>query len=358
MRRTLCRHHLILALVTTLFLSNNALSAKTVSDYLGSIRSPQEILFPLMPQKYCVPVQLSGPIADEMSSALKNLSPEIPQFAESFEHRIFQFQITNNNFPEQKRELLSGVMNPLELIDIIVNSLLKFKTPEKFRELVAETTSAIESSGGSTIRIILKPKGTRFSYFYEDNGAYIQESFLITMAVVLDTSTSLVKNISLTKVARQFGAQNTDQPSFDTTQIMYDFMYVPFQSHMLPSRLAIFTNGKPGIEIEVSYRSHGSLIVFEKKSVRSIKGDTNAELRFTYGEYADTPCKFKTGNGPQVNRRLLAAAELSRKVLENMRNGNISDAARNMRTLVEKYSDTPQAIEASRILSQLPSDLR
>ncbi|MGE5671635.1 MAG: hypothetical protein ACM31E_09335, partial [Fibrobacterota bacterium] len=317
-----------------------------------------EILFPLMPQKYCVPVQLSGSIADEMSNALKNLSPEIPQFAESFEHRRFQFQITNNNIPEQKRELLSGVMNPLELIDIIVNSLLKYKSPEKCQELVAETSSAIESSDRNTIRIVLKPKGTRFSYFYEDNGAYIQESFLITMAVVLDTSTSLVRNISLTKVARQFGAQSTDQPIFDTTKIMYDFVYTPFQSNTLPSRLAIFTNGKPGIEIEVSYRSHGSLIVFDKKSVKSIKGDTNAELRFTYGEYVDTPCKFKTGNEAQVNRRLLAAAELSRKTLENMRNGNISDAARNMRTLVEKFSDTPQAIEASRILSQLPTDLR
>jgi hypothetical protein len=311
-----------------------------------------------MPQKYCVPVQLSGSIADEMSSALKNLSPEIPQFAESFEHRKFQFQITNNNFPDQKRELLSGVMNPLELIDIIVNSLIKYKTPDKFQELVAETSSTIEPADSNTIRIILKPKGTRFSYFYEDNGAYIQESFLIAMAVILDTSKSLVKNIALTKVTRQFGVQNSDQPTFDTTQIMYDFMYIQFQSYTLPSRLAIFTNGKPGIEIDVSYRSHGSLIVFNKKSVRSIKGDTNAELRFTYGEYGDTPCKFKAGNGEQVNKRLLAAAELSRKALENMRNGNIGDAARNMRTLVEKYSDTPQAIEASRILSQLPSDLR
>jgi hypothetical protein len=311
-----------------------------------------------MPQKYCVPVQLSGSIADEMSNALKNLSPEMPQFAESFEHRIFQFQITNNNFPEQKRELLSGVMNPLELIDIIVKSLLKYKTPEKFKELVAETSSTIEPADSSTIRIILKPKGTRFSYFYEDNGAYIQESFLIAMAVVLDTSMSLVKNISLTKVERQFGAQNTDQPSFDTTKIMYDFMYTLFQSHTLPSRCAIFTNGKPVIGIDVSYRNQGSLIVFDKKSVRSITGDVNAELHFTYGEYDDTPCKFKTDNGALVNKRLLAAAELSRKALENMRTGNISNAARNMRTLVEKYSDTPQAIEASRILSQLPLDLR
>lgn len=347
-----------LLFLTTLFLSTNVLPAKTMSDYLGSIKSPQEILYPLMPQKYCVPVQLSGSIADEMRNALKNLSPEIPQFAESFEHRIFQFQITNNNFPEQKRELLSGVMNPIELIDIIVNSLLKYKTPEKFKELVTQTSSTIESADSSTIRIILKPKGTRFSYFYEDNGAYIQESFLVAMTIVLDTSKSLVKDISLTKVARQFGAQNTDQPLFDTTQIMYEFMYTQFQLHTLPSRLAIFTNGKPGIEIEVSYKNQDALIVFDKKTVRSIKGDVNAELQFTYGEYVDKPCKFKTDNETQVNKRLLAAAELSRKALENMRTGNISNAARNMRTLVEKYSDTPQAIEASRILSQLPSDLR
>lgn len=358
MKRTLYNHHSFLALLTSLFLSINCISAKTVSDYLGSIRSPQEILFPLMPGRYCVPVQLSGSIADEMNIALKNLSPEVPLFAESFENGTFQFQITNNNFPEQKRQLLSGVMNPLELIDIIVNSLLKFRTPEKLQGLIAETSSVIEPSDSSTIRIILKPKGTRFSYFYEDNGAYIQESYLITMAIVLDTSKSFVTNISLTKVARQFGAQNADQPEFDTTQIMYDFMYAPFRSYTLPSRMAIFTNGKPGIEIEVAYRNHGQMIVFDKKSVRSIKGDTNAELQFTYGEYVDIPCKFKAGSGTQVNKRLLAAADLSRKALENMRNGNISAAARNMRTLVEKYSDTPQAIEASRILSQLPSDLR
>jgi len=359
MRRTLFNHQtFLISFLTVLFVSTNGLSAKSGSDYLGSIKSPQDILFPLMPQRYCVPVQLSGTIADEMNAALKNLSPDIPQFAESFDNRRFQFQITNNNFPEQKRELLSGVMNPLELIDIIVNALLKYRSPKKFQDLIAETSTVIEPADSSTIRVILKPKGTRFSYYYEDNGAYIQESFLLAMAVILDTSKALVKNISLTKVARQFGAQSADQPIFDTVQIMYDFMYTRFQSHMLPSRLAIFTNGKPGIEIDVSYRNQGSLIVFDKKSVRSIKGDTNAELQFTYGEYADSPCKFKTENGAQVNKRLLAAAELSRKALENMRNGNIGDAAKNMRTLVEKYSDTPQAIEASRILSQLPSDLR
>ena len=46
------------------------------------------------------------------------------------------------------------------------------------------------------------------------------------------------------------------------------------------------------------------------------------------------------------------------KAVDYLRKGNISASALVLREIAEKYDDTPQAIEARRLLSQLPSDLR
>jgi hypothetical protein len=65
---------------------------------LKGIQSPQELLFPFFPKKYCVPVTLSGKIADEMKSALDSLKLELPRYSERFNGKAFDLVLSNEGY--------------------------------------------------------------------------------------------------------------------------------------------------------------------------------------------------------------------------------------------------------------------
>jgi hypothetical protein len=334
---------------------------KASFDILRSIRSPQELLYPVLPQKFCVPVLLSGSIADEMNGALKNLNLETPAYMESFDGSNFHLSIANESYPEQTSDLLSGVLNPLEMIDLIVQSLVKYKSTQKFTELISETNLELQKSpiNPTTVKVHLTPRGNRFAYNYDDNGAFIQESFITEMDITIDTATHLVHEISTRKLHRQFSTDVTKEPVFDTLCIKYLFNYIAFTKDvLLPYQLQIFSNNKQTLEIGVTYRQEGENIVFDKKEMFSVHDSGRSELVISYGRYAMTVCKTKKNSVQQINKKLMAASALSKKAVDYLRKGNISASARVLREIAEKYDDTPQAIEARRLLSQLPSDLR
>ena len=104
-----------------------------------SIKSPQELLFPFFPKKYCVPVTLSGKIADEMKSALDSLKLELPHYQEKFDGKSFNLVLGEEGYSTKTRELLSGILNPVELIDIVVSSVVKYREANKFSEIIRET---------------------------------------------------------------------------------------------------------------------------------------------------------------------------------------------------------------------------
>ena len=280
---------------------------------------------------------------------------------ESFDGSNFHLSITNETYPEQTRDLLSGVLNPLEMIDLIIQSLVKYKSTQKFAELIAETNPQMQksSTNPSMLVIHLTPRGKRFAYNYDDNGALIQESFTTQMDIVIDTTTYLVHEISTRKLHRQFSTDVTKEPSFDTLNIKYLFKYNDyFKNRVLPYQLQIFSNNKQTLEIGVNYRQEGASIVFDKKEIFSIDDSRKSDLVITYGKYSMVSCKIKKSSAQQINKKLMAASTLSRKAEDYLRKGNISASARVLREIAEKYEDTPQAVEARRLLSQLPSDLR
>jgi hypothetical protein len=334
---------------------------KTSYDILRSIRSPQELLFPVLPKKFCVPVLLSGSIAEEMSGALKNMNLDSPSYKESFDGSNFHLCIANQSYPEQTSDLLSGVLNPLEMIDLIVKSLVKYKSVQKFTELIAETNIELQksSTNSNAIKVHLTPRGDRFAYNYDDNGAFIQESFITEMDIIIDTVTHLVHEINTRKKHRQFSTDVTKEPQFDTINIKYAFNYTEFSKGvLLPYQLQIFSNNKQTLEIDVTYRHEGQDIVFDKKEIFSVHDSNRSNLVITYDKYATSICKTKKNSVQQINKRLIAASALSTKAVDHLRKGNIGASVRVLREIVEKYDDTPQAIEARRLLSQLPSDLR
>lgn len=342
-------------------LDTYAADNKSSFDILRSIRSPQELLYPVLPKKFCVPVSLSGTIAEEMNRALKNLNLNTPLYMESFDGTTFHLSIANESYPEQTSNLLSGVLNPLEMIDLIVQSLVKYKSTQKFTELIAETNIELQKSSinPASVKVHLTPRGNRFAYSYDDNGAFIQESFITEMDIVIDSATHLVHEINTRKLHRQFSTDVTKEPLFDTLNIRYLFNYTEFTKNvLLPYQLQIFSNNKQTLEIGVTYRREDANIVFDKKVIFSVHDSNKSDLVITYGKYAMTICKTKKNSVQQINKKLLAASILSKKAVDYLRKGNISASARVLREIAEKYDDTPQAIEARRLLSQLPSDLR
>ena len=163
---------------------------------LHSIRSPQDLIFPHFPHKYCVPVSLSGPVAQEMEQAFKDLDFKSPVFNEFFDGKEFHLQVSNSDYPEQTRDLLSGLLNPLEMIDMAVESVVKYKTGNKLVELTDQTTMEIKTStykSRPVYHIHLTPEGERFGYSYSDNGAIFKESFRLNdLTMIIDTSSHLV----------------------------------------------------------------------------------------------------------------------------------------------------------------------
>jgi hypothetical protein len=354
----------IRALISILLINIlNAYSNENKAAYtiLRSVRSPQELLHPVLPLKFCVPVSLSGTIAEEMGGALKNLNLETPSYIESFDGSNFQLSIANESYPAQTSELLSGVLNPLEMIDLIIQSLVNYKSPQKFTELISETNLEIQKSPmeSPALKITMTPKGARFAYNYDDNGAFIQESYLTGMNVTVDTTTHLVYEINICKLHRQFSTDAIKEPTFDTLFIKYVFSYdVINKNSILPYKLQIFSNNKQTLEIGVTYRQEGTAIVFDTKKIISIHDSIKSDLVVNYGKYSMTLCKIKKSSSEQINKKLIAASALSKKAIDYLHKGNISASARVLRELAVKYDDTPQAIEARRLLSQLPSDLR
>ncbi|NLG16704.1 MAG: hypothetical protein GX556_05170 [Fibrobacter sp.] len=355
---------LICCIFTTLGLIATNLFAQEGPEYaiLKSIKAPQDLLFPHFPPRYCVQVQLSGPVAEEMTGAINKLQFESPVFRESFNGKEFNLYLANSNYPEQTRELLSGLLNPLELINMAVESVIKYKSENKFAELQDQTSASHEISsvnGRPVYKIRLIPKGNYFSYSYNDNGAFVEESWMKELTAVVDSALSLVYELSATKQQRQFSVDAVDKPSARESAVKYIFSYEFGTGVPLPSRMEFFSDGEPVLDISAVYGPLGDQIVFTRKTICVYQGSEKACLELAHTDYSCKACPSAKKRNPRFyNRKLEKAALLSKKAVDQLRNGNISVSTRVLEELVEKYGDTPQAVEARRLLAKLPSQLR
>lgn len=330
---------------------------------LRSIKSPQELLFPSFPRRYCVPVTLSGKIAEEMKGALDSLKLELPKYSERFDGKAFNLVLANENYSGKTRELLGGIMNPVELIDIVVSSVVKYREPQKYAEIIRDTKIAQDSTtyqSRSAYVIRLTPKGERFGYVYQDVGAFVHESWLTMLTITLDATTKVVYELSTIRYSRTYDA-NTDRPAADIMNARYLFFYEQQDSVLLPKRLNVFFNNAEVLKIETSYRRQDNLFVFDTKEICSSLEGVASCLSVSYGDYRFRGCDSLlplTGNQDRnYSRNLEKAAVLSKEAGEKMRNGQITGAVRVLQKLIDQHGDTPQAVEARRLLGQLPREL-
>ena len=332
---------------------------------IKKIKSPQDLLFPHFPKRYCVPVILSGPIADEMKMALDSLKLETPRYTERFDGKSFHLVLANDNYPAMTRELISGILNPVELIDIVVASVVKYREGEKYAEIVRDSRIEQETTlrnGRKATVIRLTPKGERFAYVYQDVGAFVHESWLTLLTITIDAASNVVNELSTIRYSRTFDAGAADRPKTDSTNAKYLFAYELQDSVLLPQSLTVFFNAAEVLSIEATYRKQGKFYLFDKKEICSSQSGVSSCLKVGYREYqfggCETTAPVAKGQIKNYSRNLERAAALSTEATEKLRQGQISASVRVLQKLIEQYGDTPQAVEAKKLLNQLPKELQ
>jgi hypothetical protein len=332
-------------------------------DILLTLKTPQDMVFPTFPSHYRVPVTLSGDIASEIAATISDMKLPVPRFEELMPSKgACYLRIANEDYDADTRELLAGILNPVQIIDIAVNSILRFRDKEYFPTLVKETNIAVSGlnrEGRGQIAIELTPRGDRFGYQYEDLGVYVQESWLTKITLLADSSTRLVTELTQYKVNRQFTVAQENKPAPDTIVSHYRFEYVSSGDSPLPAKLTLDMNGKPALVIAASYRQENNRTVFDDRSVCCLKeGDQQQCLTMHYGEYRfeGVPQEAASLSKPKVSsRELAAAAKLARDATYQLRAGMIYASKRTLRKLADDYPNTPQAVEAKKLLANLPN---
>jgi hypothetical protein len=332
-------------------------------DLLRAIRSPQELLFPHFPKQYCVPVTLSGQIADEMKGALDSLKLESPNYNERFNGKEFHLVLANENYSANTRELLGGILNPVELIDIVVASVLKYREGDKYAEIMRDTRLEETSTGYNGLpaaMIRLTPRGERFAYSYQDVGAFVHESWLTMLTITMDPATRVVYELSTIRYSKTYGA-GAERPAPDVMNARYLFTYDTLGGVLLPRCLTVYFDKTEVLKITATYRKEGAVFVFDTKEICSSINGAPSCLSVKYNDYHFSGCDaFAPLPKGQKNyaKNLEKAAALSMEANEKLRKGKISESVRILQKLVDDHAGTPQAIEAKKLLSQLPKGLQ
>ena len=332
---------------------------------LRSVQTPRELVFPHFPAQYTVPIALSGSIADEMAKTLRAAGLETPYYEEALDKsQQFRLVVANKNYSLETRDLLSGVLNPVEMIDIVVSSALKYRQDEQFGAIANETSATMTSrrvQGRTMLTITLVPRGKYFAYAYEDLGAYIRESWMSVATCVMDSASRCVYELSLQKKSRTFASDQTQKPPVDSSTLRYAFSYAAIGGALMPTALFLSVNGEPSLALEASYRREGKFLVFDTRKICCMTpkaaGRDSSCLLMTYGAYAANraPQPPKQEAAPQAYAQSMEkAAAISRKALSCIRDGRLDDAVAMLKKVVADFPETPQAVEARKLLTGLP----
>jgi hypothetical protein len=333
---------------------------------LGRLRAPLELARACFPRDYRAEVALSGDIADEMRASIAKLGLDAPRFVETMSSAGGgHLDLANPGYSLETRELLSGILNPLEMIDIVVNSLVKYRDEKKFADLVRQTSvtrgPAPNGLPVSVCTYTLSPRAERFGYQYEDAGAQVGESWLERLCLVVDTTRQLVQEITLLKRSRAFSMDQTERPPAESTTAHYAFSYDSGTGCLLPALLMLYTNDTLALTIGASYRTEGQHVVFDSRTICFGPGGQNHScLSMHYSGYTFEQAPRGPHAAPRPDKRtreVQKAAEFSRQASEELRAGSIAASLRTLRKLVSRYPGTPQAIEARKVLECVPNGL-
>lgn len=357
---------LLLILFLCLFsLVKNPAGQQEPFELLKEIKSPGELLLPFIPKQYTVPVSLSGAIAEEMNATLKKLDLPEPQYLEVHKRQgRFQLILANEDYTDDTRGLLSGIMNPVEITETVLKSIIKYRDEKLLKKIIAETRIGIQDTvhnGMEMKRICFKPAGDFFDYSYEDMGSYIQEKWLSEMVLIFDPNTMLAHEISIVKHTRIYSAHQQEKPPSSSFSQKYSIEYDSINNAVVPIKLTLFIDTSASLSLSATYRIESQHVLFDKRSIcYNPASDTPSCVEIKYGDYSLNTImpeyNYKAKHKRSV-KKLKKAAALSIKASDALSDGYIQRAIRIMRLIVDNYPGTPQAIEAKKMLTGLPGGL-
>ncbi len=331
---------------------------------LKSVRLPQQLISPFFPTKYTVPISLSGNIANEMRQSLTMMNLEPPQYEEVFDKKgQFHLYLSNASYSLETRDLLVSALNPIDMIDAIITSVIKYRSETQFNAIVHETAvsvSPIAKEQGTRIAVELVPKGNYFSYSYEDEGPFVRESWLTKISCLIDTSTHLLYELKIMRHMRTFSADKTEKPPVDSVSYWYSFSYTTLGTAIMPSGLSLSVNSIPSLTLSATYRTEGKNLVFNTRSICYLNhgsADTTSCLYLNYGTYswnAASVSAGKPGKPAEYALHMEKAASLCRNAQQKIKSGNIEASIPLLKKVVAEYGETPQAVEARKLLMGLP----
>jgi len=352
-----------------LFLFESAVIAKQENlppgyALLKTIRLPDQLIAPFFPTVYTVPITLTGDIAKEMQQSLFTMNLEAPQYEEVFDKkRQFHLYLANTSYSLETRDLLAAALNPLDMIDAIVSSVLKYRSNDQFNAIIYETTVSVSPfvvEGGPGVAIELLPKGKYFAYSYQDEGPFIRESWLTRVRCHIDTSSHLLYELRLMRHMRTFSSDKSERPPVDSILYCYAFSYTRLGNAILPSGLSLSVNERQSLAVNATYRTEGKNIVFNSRSICYVdRGprDTASCLYLNYGRYLwnTVPTAMSKRKEPaEYALHLEKAALLCRNAQQKLKTGNIEACIPLLKKVVSQYGETPQAVEARKLLQGLP----
>jgi hypothetical protein len=332
-------------------------------ELLRSVQSPVDLITPHLPSAYTAQVSLTGNAVDEMGRTLEKLKLGLPRYEEVYDARHrFYLNLSNADYPLETRECITGILNPIEMMDIIITSALKYRDDNLFSIMTKETnivTSVETDKSSKTYRIHLTPRGKYFSYAYEDEGVFARETWLTGLTLIMDSATHRVNGLTLNRYARRFDASQREKPPMDSLVTRYAFGYRSYEGAVFPADLTIWVNGTQTLSVLATYRTlEPHYTVFDTRKICSFDAAGASCITMRYGEYrlnAVPQAVSKPIKPSAYAKTLEKAARLSREALQSLREGNIETSMRICRKIVDQCPETPQAVEARRLLSGLPT---
>lgn len=349
---------ILLAISVSSFSKENKLEQYKI---FKDVRSSFDAALKYLPKEYTVPVHISGPVAEEILAQIDSLDIDKPGFIEHLDKdRRFRLLLANENYSSRTRELLSGILNPVEMIDAIMKSVLKYSEESFLKKLERETSfskDTITIENKKFIRVTLKPSGTRFNYAYRDMGAYMIENWLTEMTLDIYPHNNLAAELTYVKHSRLTGTSGENKKETKISKHTFRFRYSKIKDIEVPSSLRLYINDKPTAALSVKYREEDRYILFENRKVKYIISESKpVELIIDYGTYTFDKPPAPSGQittNSKYSQNLKKAADRAREASQAISEGKLSTAANILKTIVDRYPGTPQAVEASRILTGL-----
>lgn len=331
---------------------------------LREIRSPLEMARHTLPHSYRAELEVSGPVVDHMRASMTSQNLEPPRFVETSKRPgVFNLQIANESYPLDTREMLSGILNPADLIDVVLTSLMRFRDEESFDRLRKETTASVApapSAGPQALAITLIPVSNRFGYTYDDRGTLVSESWLRSLRAEIDTVDFLLHKLELVRSRREYSIEEPVKPPLQELLVRYEITYTASaQGVPLPSELQLFINDTLILEVSAGYRREKQYTVFDNRRICSYTGAAAQclEMKYVSYQFGSVATPRAAASDAARTRRIQKASELSRKAQEQMRIGEIKEAFRTLQRLALDFAETPQGLEAIKLLDGLPRGL-